>query len=149
MSEKVNIINRRASYEYHFLDVYEAGIQLTGTEIKSIRQGKVNFGDAFCIFINGELFVKNMHIAEYTSGSYYNHDPVRMRKLLLHRSELRKLNGKSSEKGLTIVPRKLFINDKGFAKLEIVLAQGKKTYDKRQDIKSRDVKRKLRQNTDD
>ncbi len=138
----VNIKNKRASFEYQFIDTYVAGIMLTGTEIKSIRQQKVNLQDGYCYFSNGELFIKNMNIAKYDEGTYYNHDPLRERKLLLKKAELRKLENKL-DMGLTIVPIRLFINDRGLAKLEIALAKGKKLYDKREDIKARDVNREM------
>jgi SsrA-binding protein len=141
MNQTVQIKNRRASFEYYLLEQYTAGIQLTGTEIKSVREGKANIADAFCLFRNGELFVINMHIAEYTYGTYSNHDPKRDRKLLLNRRELKKLNTKTKEKGLTLIPTLLFISDKGLAKLNIALARGKHSYDKRESIKSRDIKR--------
>lgn len=139
----INIKNRRASFEYLFLDTYTAGIQLTGTEIKSIRDGKASLADAFCVFIENELWVKNMHIPEYKEGSYYNHEPKRLRKLLLNKRELRKLQTKTKEKGLTIIPRRMFINEKGFAKLEIALAKGKKIYDKRETLKRQDADREM------
>jgi len=138
----VNIKNKRASFEYQFLDTYITGIMLTGTEIKSIRQQKVSLQDAYCYFDDGELFIKNMNIARYTEGTYYNHDPLRERKLLLKKNELRKLENKLDD-GLTIVPLRLFINDRGLAKIEIALAKGKKLYDKREDIKARDVAREM------
>jgi SsrA-binding protein len=139
----INIKNKKASFEYHFIDTYISGIQLTGTEIKSIRQGKVSLQEAYCFFNKGELFVKGMHIAKYEQGTHYNHDPLRDRKLLLQKKELRKLESKSEEKGFTIVPVRLFINERGFAKLEIALAKGKKLYDKREAIKERDVKKEI------
>jgi len=143
-TDSVNIRNKKASFEYAFLDTYIAGIVLTGTEIKAIRMGNINLQEAYCFFSqNGELFVKNLHISKYNEGTYNNHEPMRERKLLLKKKELVKLLGKSEEKGLTIVPIRLFTNDRGFAKLEIALAKGKKLYDKREDIKSRDVKREL------
>jgi SsrA-binding protein len=116
---------------------------LTGTEIKSVRQGKVNLQDGYCIFLDEQLFVKQMHISTYSEGTHYNHDPLRDRKLLLQKRELTKLNGRLQDQGLTIVPVRLFINERGFAKLEIALAKGKKLYDKREDIKSKDVKREM------
>lgn len=140
---RINIVNRKARFEYRFLDTYTAGIVLTGTEIKSIREGRVNLQEAFCVFQDDELFIKQMHISPYTEGSYNNHEPARMRKLLLSKKELRKLAGKADEKGLTIVPVRLFINDRGWAKLDIALAQGKKLYDKREDIKQKDMEREL------
>jgi SsrA-binding protein len=135
--------NKKASFEYEFIEKFIAGIQLTGTEIKSIRQGKVSLADSYCIFDNGELYVKGMNIAEYTYGTYSNHEPLRKRKLLMTKKELHKLEKKVQEKGLTIIVIKLFINDKGLAKLEIALARGKKKYDKREDIKERETNRML------
>jgi len=139
----VNIKNKKAGFEYHLVDKYVAGIQLTGTEIKSIRNSKASVGEAYCVFVKSELFIRNMHIAEYDPGSYNNHEPKRDRKLLLNRLELDKLKKKLKNKGVTIVPVRLFINDKGLAKLEIALAEGKKLYDKRQDLKSKDDKRAM------
>lgn len=146
--ERINIKNRRASFEYQFLDTYTSGIQLTGTEIKSVRDGKVNLQDGFCVFINGELFLRNAHISEYKEGTYNNHDPKRLRKLLLNRQELKKLQNKLNDKGLTIIPLRMFINERGWAKLDIALAKGKKLYDKREDLKLKDVKRQLARGTD-
>lgn len=139
----INIKNKRASFEYSFLEKYVAGMQLTGTEIKSIRMGKANISDAYCVFIDSELWVRNMQIEEYSKGTYYNHEPKRDRKLLLNKHELKKLEGKLKDQGLTIIPTRLFINDNGYAKLEVALAQGKKLYDKREDIKKRDVQREI------
>ena len=141
--ENINIKNRKASFEYQFIDTYIAGIQLTGTEIKSIRNGKASLAEAFCVFVENELWVKNMHIDEYTQGSHYNHDPKRLQKLLLNKSELRKLQSKFKEKGLTIVPLRMFINDRGFAKMEIALAKGKKLFDKRESLKKKDAEREI------
>lgn len=140
--DDINIKNRKAAFEYFLLDKYVAGIQLTGTEIKSIRESKASIAEAYCIITNGELWVKNMHVAEYEKGSYNNHEPKRDRKLLLTKKEINKLSRKL-DKGLTIIPTRLFINDKGYAKLEIALAQGKKLYDKREDIKQKETKREL------
>lgn len=137
------IKNKKAGFEFEFLEKYIAGIKLTGTEIKSIRAGKANLVDAYGYFVNGELYIKGMHVAEYEWGTYSNHDPKRDRKLLLNKKELIKLFRRSQEKGLTIVAIKLFINEKGLAKLEIALARGKKQYDKREDIKTRDAKREM------
>ena len=137
----VNIKNKRASFDYEFIDTYTAGIVLTGTEIKSIRQGKASLVDTFCFFSRGELWVKNMHIAEYFYGSYNNHSARRDRKLLLTKKELRKLERTSAEPGFTIVPTRLYINEKGLAKVVIALAKGKKLYDKRQDIAKKDQRR--------
>ena len=139
----INIRNKKASFEYEFLEKYIAGIQLSGTEIKSIRQGKANLTDAYCFFRNNELWAQGMHIAEYWWGTCNNHNPVRERKLLLSRKELNKLERKSQDKGLTIIAIRMFINERGFAKLEIALARGKKSYDKRQDIKLKDAKREI------
>src|SRR6185312_1722244 len=140
----VNIKNKKASFEYSFLETYIAGIVLSGTEIKSIRQGNINLQEAYCFFNqHSELFVKNLHISKYNEGTYNNHEPMRERKLLLKKKELSKLLGKSEEKGLTIIPVRLFTNDRGFAKLEVALAKGKKLYDKREGIKDKDIKREL------
>lgn len=143
IQKKVEILNRKASFEYQFLDTFTAGLVLSGTEIKSIRQGKVNLTDAYCLFHQHELFVRNMHISTYEQGTHYNHEPLRDRKLLLSKRELKKLQNELKNVGLTIIPTKLFISDKGYAKLNIALAKGKKLYDKREDIKERDVKRGL------
>lgn len=140
---QIIVKNRKALFEYTLLDTYEAGIQLLGSEIKSIRAGKANLQEAYCFFINDELFIKGMHIAEYSHGGYANHDPVRLRKLLLKRTELRKIKNKLKEKGLTVIPIKLYINQRGFAKLEIAIAKGKKLFDKRETIKNKDIKRLL------
>lgn len=139
----INIRNKKASFEFEFLDTFIAGIVLKGTEIKSIREGKVSLTEAYCYFKRGELFIKQMHIAPYSMAASYNHDPVRERKLLLNSKELEKLESKFEEKGLSIIPVRIFINDKGLAKMEIALARGKKLHDKRQDIKAKDVKREL------
>jgi SsrA-binding protein len=137
------IKNKKASFEYSFLATYTAGIMLTGTEVKSIRDGKANLSDSFCFFNNEELWVKNMHISEFTQGSYNNHDPKRMRKLLLNKSELGKIMSRLKEKGTTIIPVQLFFNDRGIAKLEIAVARGKKMFDKREDIKKKDIAREM------
>ena len=137
------IVNRKAKFEYHFLQEYEAGILLTGTEVKSLRAGEANLNDAYCIFSNGELIIKSMYIAEYKFGNQNNHLPRRDRKLLLKKGELRKLERRVSEKGFSIVPYKVYFSERGFAKLQIALAQGKKSYDKRQSIKEKDHKREL------
>ena len=139
----IDIFNRKAKFEYQFIDTYEAGIVLTGTEIKSIRKGQANLRDAYCIFIDGELFIRSLFIAEYEQGNQFNHDTRRIRKLLLKRQELRKMEKKVKEKGFTIVPYRLYINERGFAKLEIALAQGKKVHDKRDAIQARDQKREM------
>jgi SsrA-binding protein len=142
-SNDINIRNRQAGFEYELLDKYIAGMVLRGTEIKSIREGKVNLQDGFCYLNNGELFVKGINITPYAQGTHYNHEGTRERKLLLKRSEINKLQGKIDEKGLTLVPTRLFLNDRGFAKLEIALAKGKKLHDKRDSIRDRDAKREL------
>lgn len=139
----INIKNRRASFDYIFTETYTAGIVLTGTEIKSIRLSKASLVDTYCTFINNELWVKNMHVAEYFYGSYNNHVARRDRKLLLDRKELRKLQQAVKNPGFTIVPTRLFINEKGLAKLVIALARGKHEYDKRESIKERDDKREM------
>lgn len=141
MANKIDIRNKKALRDYELMDKYVAGIVLTGTEIKSLRLGKASLGDAFCFFKNNELWVRNMHIAEYANRGYSNHDPAWDRKLLLNSSELRKLERKTKERGFTIVATRLFISDTGYAKLNIALARGKKEYDKREDIKKRDTKR--------
>lgn len=140
MKNDINIKNKKAYFEYYILEEFTAGLQLLGTEIKSIREGKININDAFCTFLNNRLYVRNMHIAEYSHGSFYNHELKRDRALLLNKRELKKLREKGEEKGYTIVPLKMFISDRGFAKLQIGLAQGKKTYDKRDTIKDRESK---------
>jgi SsrA-binding protein len=139
----VNIKNRRATFDYIVTETYTAGIVLTGTEIKSIRQSKASLVDTYCTFIAGELWVKNMHVSEYFYGSYNNHVARRDRKLLLERKELRKLQNAVKNPGFTIVPTRLFINEKGLAKLVIALARGKHEYDKRESIKERDDKREM------
>jgi SsrA-binding protein len=140
MSEQLYIKNKKAYFEYHILDEYTAGIKLLGTEIKSIREGKANLNDAFCTFISEQLYVRNLHISEYSHGSFYNHEAKRDRVLLLNKKELKKLKTRGEEKGFTIVPLAMFISERGFAKLKIGLAQGKKTFDKRETMKERDVK---------
>jgi SsrA-binding protein len=139
----IKIKNKRISWEYFLIEKLVAGIVLTGTEIKSIRQGKANLADAFCYFEEGELFVRGMHISEYSYGTYNNHITKRDRKLLLNARELKKLHIKVKEKGMTIVPVVLFINEKGLAKLEIALAKGKHFYDKRESLKEKDTKREI------
>lgn len=141
---EINIQNKKASFEFFFIDKYVAGIQLVGTEIKSIREGKINLTDGFCFFKKGELLVKNINIALYAKGVHFNHEPNRERKLLLKKQELKKLEGKVKEKGLTIIPIRLFVNEKGLAKLEIALAKGKKIYDKRESIRKKESDRELK-----
>lgn len=143
MATPVKIKNKKASFEFFLLEKFIAGMVLTGTEIKSIRATKASINEAYCAFVGDELFIRNMHIAEYDYGTYLNHDPKRDRKLLLTRRELRKLKTKLLEKGLTLIPTFLFINEKGYAKIEIALARGKKLYDKRETLKQKDTKRDL------
>lgn len=145
MHKKSNIIikNKRASFDYEILERYTAGIQLFGTEIKSIRDGKASLADSYCTFVKNELWVKNMHIATYFFGTYNNHDVHRDRKLLLNKKELNKLTRGTKETGFTIIPIRLFINENGLAKLEIGLARGKKSYDKRQSLKEKEDKRSI------
>ena len=147
MSNTINIKNKKAAFEYFLMEEFTAGIQLTGTEIKSIRAGKASITEAYCTFIGNELFVRNMHVAEYTMGSYNNHEPKRDRKLLLTRRELRKIFNKITEKGLTIIPSLLYIDEKGLAKLTIVIAKGKKLYDKRETLKHKDQQRDIDRET--
>ncbi len=143
MANTIEIKNKKASYQYFLVETLMAGIQLTGTEIKSIRHGKASLGESYCAFKGHELFVKEMHIAHYEMGTIYNHEPKRDRKLLLTRRELKKLNGKVNEKGFTIIPVMLYVNERGLAKLDIALAKGKHFYDKRETIKKKDVQRDM------
>lgn len=143
MSNNITIKNRKASHEYTFLDTYIAGIQLIGVEIKSIRKGEVNLSEAYCIFQNGELYLKNTHISPYENAGFIKVDPLRDRKLLLNKNEMRKLSEAISRKGLTIVPTKMFINDRGLCKVEVCLCQGKKNYDKRESLKEKDMKKRV------
>jgi len=142
-NEKIESRNRKASFQYFLLDTFVAGMQLLGTEIKAIREGKANISDAYCVLQNNEIFVRNLHISEYSHGAYANHEPTRVRKLLLNKREIKKIQGKLKETGITIVPVNLFVNEKGLAKLEISVAKGKKLFDKRDTIKTKDVKRQL------
>lgn len=142
-ANNICIKNRKASYEYSFLDTYVAGIQLVGVEIKSIRNGRVNLSESYCVFQQGELYLKNAHISPYENAGYVKVDPLRDRKLLLNKTELRKLSDGISRKGLTIVPTKMFINDRGLCKVEICLCQGKKNYDKRESLKEKDMKKRV------
>ena len=141
--DKVNIRNKKASFNYEFVETYIGGIVLHGTEIKSIRMGKVNLQDGYCYFSNGELYMKGANVSPYGFASFRRHDPDREKKLLLKKTELKKIERKMKEKGLTIIPVRLFINDRGFAKVEIALARGKKMFDKRDSIKEKDVKRDM------
>jgi len=140
---ELNIRNKRATFEYEIIDRYSAGLVLRGSEIKSVREGKASINEAYCMFKDGELWVKNLNISEYKQASVWQHEPLRMRKLLLSKKELSKLLAKVKERGYTIIPLKMFMNDRSFAKLEIALARGKKTHDKRNSIKAKDEKRDL------
>jgi SsrA-binding protein len=144
VKNKVNIKNKKARFQYEILDKYTAGIVLAGTEIKSIREGKATIAESFCEFNDkGELFVINMDVQEYSHATHFNHKPKNARKLLLNKQELKKLYKEVKNTGLTIIPLKMFLNDRGFAKLQIALCKGKKLHDKRETIKDRDTKRKL------
>ena len=139
----INITNKKASYEYELIDKFTAGIQLLGSEIKSIRAGKASIKESYCLFIKDELWIRNMNISEYAQASTNNHEPKRDRKLLLNKLELRKLRKKIDQKGLSIVATRLYISQRGFAKLNIALAKGKKIYDKRESLKNKDSKREM------
>ncbi|MCF0218525.1 MAG: SsrA-binding protein SmpB [Muribaculaceae bacterium] len=141
--KEINIKNKRATFDYAISETFTAGIVLTGTEIKSIRQGKASLADTWCLVINSEVWVKNMYIAEYFYGTYNNHTSRRDRKLLLNRKEIRKIERNGKEAGFTIIPLRLFINERGLAKLVIGIARGKKEYDKRQSIREREDKRNI------
>lgn len=144
MTPKIYIKNKPATFEFAIEDKLVAGMVLTGSEIKSIRDSRVNFNDSYCLFNDGELFVKNLYISEYKHAGYAQHNPTRERKLLLNKKELKKWFAKIKEKGLTIVPLAIFVNEKGFAKIEIGLGRGKKLHDKRETIKNRDLDRDLK-----
>ncbi|MCB9033773.1 MAG: SsrA-binding protein SmpB [Chitinophagales bacterium] len=141
--EPTAIVNKKALFNYEKLDSYNAGIILGGTEVKAVREGKVNLSDSYCFFRAGELWIKNLHISEYKFGSYTNHEPLRLRKLLLQKRELKRLQAKIKEKGLTIIPYKLYFNERSIVKIEIFLAKGKKVYDKRESLKAKDQKRDI------
>ncbi len=143
MKKEVEIVNRKARFEYHFIDTYEAGIMLTGTEVKSIRNGSANMNDAYCVFEDDELYIRSLYIAEYKFANQFNHETRRKRKLLLKRQELRKMQRRVTEKGYTIVPYRIYFSERNMVKMEIALAQGKKSYDKRNSIKEKDAKRDL------
>ena len=138
------IRNRQAYYDYFIDDKYDAGMVLTGTEVKSLRSGRASFNDSYCYFHRGEMYIKSLHIAEYTHGTSSNHDPLRERKLLLNKKELRKIESKIKEKGVTVVPLRIFFSEKGIAKIEVGLGKGKKQYDKRETIKERDNQREMK-----
>lgn len=144
MQKKIEIKNKKASYEYFLMDKFTAGIVLTGTEIKSIRNAKASIGEAYCVVVKDEVFIRNMHISEYSFAAHNNHEPRRDRKLLLTAREIRKIIQKTKEKGNSIIPILLYISDKGFAKVDIAIAKGKKLYDKRESIKSKDIDRDLK-----
>ena len=143
IASDIHIKNKRATFDYELLEKFNAGIILVGTEIKAIRESKASLIDSYCYIINNELWIKNMHIAEYFYGSYNNHETRRERKLLLHKKEIRKIDRKTKESGLTIIPVRLFINERGLVKLQIALAKGKKEYDKRQSLREKDDRRAM------
>lgn len=143
MSTPKSIVNRKAKFEYTFVDTYEAGIILAGAEVKSLRAGNANLTDAYCFFRKGELYIKGFYIAEYKMAHHFLPDPRQERKLLLNKRELQKLEKKAKEKGFTMIPYKVYFNDRGLVKIEVVLAQGKKMHDKRQSIKEKDTRREL------
>ncbi len=140
----VSLHNRQATYSYFIEDKFEAGLQLLGTEVKSLREGKASFNDAYCIVDNGEVWIKSLHIAPYSHGTHSNHDPIRIRKLLLLKREIKKIESRLKEKGLTLVPLKIFFNSKGYAKIEIGLAKGKKVADKRESLKKKEAEREMK-----
>jgi len=137
------VTNRKAYHDYHILETYEAGIALAGTEVKSIREGKANLKDSFARVENGEIFIYNMHVSPYEKGNIFNKDPLRPRKLLMHKREIMRLYGLVKEKGLTLIPLKLYLNERGKIKVELALAKGKTLYDKREDIKRKDAEREV------
>ncbi len=143
IQKKISIKNKKAYFDYEILDKYTAGIKLLGTEIKSIRESKASIKEAYCYVDKGEVFIKNMHITEYANGGFINHEPYRLRKLLLNKKEIEKIEKKLKDVGITIVPLVMFISEKGYAKLEIGIAKGKKLYDKRESLKQKDTKRDL------
>ncbi|MFY9414375.1 MAG: SsrA-binding protein SmpB [Tepidanaerobacteraceae bacterium] len=140
---RVLVTNRKARHDYHVLETFEAGIALVGTEVKSLREGKGNLKDSFAKVENGELFLYNMHISPYEKGNIFNRDPLRTRKLLMHKKQINRLAGRVQEKGLTLIPLKVYLNERGLVKVELALAKGKAIYDKREDIKRRDAKREV------
>ena len=143
MSSKVDIKNKKAKFEYEFVETFTAGIQLFGTEIKSIRNNKASISEAYAVMVKNELFIRNMYIADYENGGHFNHESKRDRKLLLNKLELSKINKKIKNKGLTMVPTRLFISSNGWAKMNIAVAKGKKIYDKREDLKTKHIKREI------
>ena len=146
MSSKVEIKNKKAKFEFEFVETFTAGIQLFGTEIKSIRNNKASITEAYAVMVKNELFIRNMYIADYENGGHFNHESKRDRKLLLNKLELSKINKKIKNKGLTIVPTRLYISKNGWAKMNIAVAKGKKIYDKREDLKTKDIKREIDRN---
>ena len=143
MSSKVEIKNKKAKFEFEFIEIFTAGIQLFGTEIKSIRNNKASISEAYAVMVKNELFIRNMYVADYENGGHFNHESKRDRKLLLNKVELSKINKKIKNKGLTIVPTRLFISNNGWAKMNIAVAKGKKIYDKREDLKTKDINREI------
>lgn len=143
LSNNINIENRRAKFDYQLLETLTAGLVLKGTEIKAIREGKAGLADSYCFFKGDEIYIRNLHISEYENASFQSHEPTRERKLLLNKHEIQKWHRKVKEQGLTIVPTKLFLNEKGLAKINVALAKGKKAYDKREDIRKKDIEREL------
>ena len=143
MSSKVEIKNKKAKFEFEFVETFTAGIQLFGTEIKSIRNNKASISEAYAVMVKNELFIRNMYIADYENGGHFNHESKRDRKLLLNKLELSKINKKIKNKGLTIIPTRLFISSNGWAKMNIAVAKGKKIFDKREDLKTKDIKREI------
>ncbi len=145
--QEIKIIakNKKAAHDYFILETYEAGIELFGTEVKSVRAGKVNLKDSWCNVVNGEMLANGVHISPYEQGNRFNTDPMRPKKLLLHKKEIQKLIGYTSQQGLTLVPLNMYINEKGLAKMELAVARGKKLYDKREDLQKKDIQRKMAQ----
>ncbi|AEE91213.1 tmRNA-binding protein [Tepidanaerobacter acetatoxydans Re1] len=137
------VVNRKARHDYHILETFEAGIALTGTEVKSVREGKCNLKDSFARIENGEIYLYNMHISPYEKGNIFNKDPLRTRKLLMHKKQINRLFGQVKEKGLTLIPLRLYLNERGLVKVELALAKGKALYDKREDAKHRDAAREI------
>jgi SsrA-binding protein len=145
----ISLINRQATFIYFIEDKFEAGLQLLGTEVKSLREGKASFNDAYCLLEEGEVWIKSLHIAPYSHGSHANHDPIRTRKLLLQKKEIKKIESRLKEKGYTVVPLKIFFSSKGFAKVEIGLARGKKQADKRESLKKKQAEREMKKDLSD
>jgi SsrA-binding protein len=145
----ISLINRQATFIYFIEDKFEAGLQLLGTEVKSLREGKASFNDAYCLLEEGEVWIKSLHIAPYSHGSHANHDPIRTRKLLLQKKEIKKIESRLKEKGYTVVPLKIFFSSRGFAKVEIGLARGKKQADKRESLKKKQAEREMKKDLSD